>query len=992
MKSIGILREVYSKWERRSPLAPKHVSELVKNQNIQVVVQPSMRRVFRDEEFRAAGATLSDDLSGCDCIIGVKQALEQEMISGKTYLFFSHTIKAQESNMSLLDTCLNNDIRLLDHEVIKENGVRLVAFGEYAGKAGMLDTFRGLGLRLLGLGNSSPFLHLAPTYCYNSLDEAMATTAQCLEEYGKQGGSQVYALNKDKPMLITFTGNGKVTQGAMQVFNKLPNTQMLQSLDELDELGSMRKDTIFGICVQDCDVIRDENGAFDKQEYRDKPHQYNVHKFAEQVLPVTDILCMGCYWDQRYPRWIPNTPLVREKAANLLMISDLSCDTEGSFEGLRRTSTIESPFYYVRFDKTMDEIGHPNLNEMDPNNKLVLAVDILPSELPREASNHFGDCLFPFLSHLCEEQLPPILQDATICQKGSLMPKFAYIDKMRGERARSASIEVDERTVVIQLTGHLFDTGLINEILDLIERMGLKFSIELATLIKSQELGDSRLISNRARTLVVLQVAAPAGEVFNQKRSLDDIVTMLRTLVHETPQAQATLSVVDALEGEVSVPFEQDPLDFSSFESGTVLVLGSGMVSAPAIEYLLHETNVPVSVISNSREELMSLNDRFEGNRLRLIEHVNGLDLDRVADSIFDDSVACVLSLLPASMHASVAEKICIPKRLPLVTASYVGTMRDRFHKTFQELGIPMLCEMGLDPGMDHMSCAKVIEEGGGGAEVVSFQSVCGGLPAPDCADNVLGYKLSWSPMGMLLALKNPSRFISGHEVQHCENILHAAEPFALANGRYPSLNLQLIPNRDSLTYAEPYGIPLSNSIERFFRGTLRYEGFCEVMADFHASGWLDNASPFHVSAGMTWGDVLNKETFGERAWSYVEPELDKELNPKSESRLEALCGLIGTTLRMQPQDRDMTLMEHRIKFRSGQQVHSSLILFGDSKYSAMSRTVGVTAAIGVQILLTRAKELNKAGVFDPTSKWVYDDALQLLSEHGIHFSEQIIN
>ena len=172
MKTLGILREGYSKWERRSPLTPQHVARAIREHKVRVIVQPSTLRVFTNEEYARAGAEVKDDLTECDAIVGVKQVEIDSILPNKTYLFFSHTIKAQESNMKLLDRILQRNVRLVDHECIRDlqSGERLVAFGEYAGRAGMLESIRGLGIRLLGLGYSSPFLNVGPAYAYKSLD------------------------------------------------------------------------------------------------------------------------------------------------------------------------------------------------------------------------------------------------------------------------------------------------------------------------------------------------------------------------------------------------------------------------------------------------------------------------------------------------------------------------------------------------------------------------------------------------------------------------------------------------------------------------------------------------------------------------------------------------------------------------------------------------------------------------------------------------------
>jgi alpha-aminoadipic semialdehyde synthase len=152
VKTIGIIREVKSKWERRCALTPKEVKELTTDGTVKVLVQPSPSRCYTDEEFVEAGAIIEEDLSSCEVIFGVKEVPIASLIAGKTYFFFSHTIKAQEYNMPLLDAMLEKKIRMIDYECIREKSLkegdvpaRLVAFGRYAGIAGAFDFFRGIG-------------------------------------------------------------------------------------------------------------------------------------------------------------------------------------------------------------------------------------------------------------------------------------------------------------------------------------------------------------------------------------------------------------------------------------------------------------------------------------------------------------------------------------------------------------------------------------------------------------------------------------------------------------------------------------------------------------------------------------------------------------------------------------------------------------------------------------------------------------------------------
>ena len=157
-KTLAIRREEQSVWERRAPLSPSNVKRLVRA-GVRVLVQPSNRRAYPMQSYAAAGATIQEDIRDADVIVGVKQVPIDSLIESKTYCFFSHTIKAQEANMPLLDAVLEKNIRLLDYEKLcDESGQRVVAFGVFAGVAGMVNILHGLGLRLLALGHHTPFM------------------------------------------------------------------------------------------------------------------------------------------------------------------------------------------------------------------------------------------------------------------------------------------------------------------------------------------------------------------------------------------------------------------------------------------------------------------------------------------------------------------------------------------------------------------------------------------------------------------------------------------------------------------------------------------------------------------------------------------------------------------------------------------------------------------------------------------------------------------
>ncbi|XP_069936287.1 alpha-aminoadipic semialdehyde synthase, mitochondrial-like isoform X2 [Cherax quadricarinatus] len=230
---LAIRREDHSVWERGAPLGPTQVKQLVKD-GVTVIVQPSNRRAYPMQAYQNVGAKIQEDLSEAPVIIGVKQVPIDQLIPNKTYCFFSHTMKAQEANMPLLDALLHKNIRLLDYERICESqGKSVVAFGRYAGIAGMTNILHGLGLRLLALGYHTPFMYIGPAHNYRNTEMAR----QSIRDTG-------YEISLGKmpksigPLTFIFTGTGNVSQGAQEIVQELPHEYVsVKALKKIIEHG-----------------------------------------------------------------------------------------------------------------------------------------------------------------------------------------------------------------------------------------------------------------------------------------------------------------------------------------------------------------------------------------------------------------------------------------------------------------------------------------------------------------------------------------------------------------------------------------------------------------------------------------------------------------------------------------------------------------------------------------------------------------------------------
>jgi alpha-aminoadipic semialdehyde synthase len=514
---LGVVREVYSKWERRAALTPAHVARVAAD-GVRVLVQSSPKRVFSDAEYVAAGATITEDLSPAATILGVKQPRPGSLLPDHTHMFFSHTIKGQPESMPLLDEAIQKRVRLIDYECVRAggrpSGPRLIAFGEFAGKAGVISGFRGLGLRLLSLGHSSPLLGVGPPHSYLTYSDARRALASVGREIAEHGLPARYA-----PMVVAVVGRGNVSRGAVDAIDALngpasggngrgtgsigsagPVVQWV-GLDELPALSALagtpgaHQHRVYAVLLGASDVVtKSGGGAFDKEEYYAHPERYQP-SFHSTVAPHISMLVTTMYWDRRYPRLLTASQLRDlgpRETRRLLMISDLTCDVNGAVEGLTRTSTIDDPFYM--HDAAA---GREGPRGVDGPGVVMLGVDILPAELARESSAHFGDCLMPFLGALARchpvpdaamlpaapavaSALPPELEAATITSGGQLTRRYEYIAGMRHLAQRNdsaARANAVPGSTVLSLCGHIFDSGLINRALDVVEKAGASFDL-----------------------------------------------------------------------------------------------------------------------------------------------------------------------------------------------------------------------------------------------------------------------------------------------------------------------------------------------------------------------------------------------------------------------------------------------------------------------------------------------------------------------------------
>ncbi|MGA1848878.1 MAG: saccharopine dehydrogenase C-terminal domain-containing protein [Thermoplasmatota archaeon] len=427
-----------------------------------------------------------------------------------------------------------------------------------------------------------------------------------------------------------------------------------------------------------------------------------------------------------------------------------------------------------------------------------------------------------------------------------------------------------------------------------------------------------------------------------------------------------------------------------------VLVLGAGLVAKPLVRYLLERAGFGVTVASRTMEK----GERMIAGH----QHGRALAFDITRDDNLKDLVEdhdLVVSLLPYAHHTEVA-RAAIHAGKHMATTSYVSGPMKELDGSAKDAGVLLINEMGLDPGIDHMEAQRVIDDvHSRGGRVEEFISYCGGLPAPEANTNPWGYKFSWSPKGVVLASKNNARFRkNGEEIDIPGRKLFANYDHIEVHGLG---TFEGYPNRDSVPYAEIYGIPDARTV---LRGTLRNMGWCDTWKGLHDIGVLEEKK----TTALTYHDMMKELAPGVgelkdrlkaristkdndlviRNWEWLGLMEERELLDDT-SRMDALSELLQEKLFYGPGERDMIVLQHTFNTvidGERQTLHSTMIDYGISGGdSAMSRTVGIPAAIGAELILT-GKLDHLSGVQIPILPEIYKPALEKLQEQSICFKE----
>lgn len=391
---IGIIREGKTPPDSRVPFSPKQCRTLLEQfPAIEIYVAPSPSRCFSDNEYRAAGITLKDDLSDCDVLMGVKEVPVSQLIENKKYLFFSHTIKKQPHNQKLLQALLKKNIQMIDYEcLVYDNGSRILGFGHFAGIVGAHNG-------LLAYGQKTGLFSLKPAY--QSVDYAEIKTA--------------YSRLKLPPLRIALSGTGRVSQGAKEVLDTL----QIKQISPADYLTQSYQEPVYTMLTSaDLYCPKDYNRPYNRQEFHEHPALYKC-LFAP-FAAKTDLFINGVYWSPEAPVFFSKEEMAAPDFA-VKVIADITCDIDGSVPATTRATSIANPV-----------MGYnPNTQQEEPPYQAhtidIMAVDNLPNELPRDASEMFGNAL---INNVIPELLSSqsvVINRASITHNGQLTPRFEYL-------------------------------------------------------------------------------------------------------------------------------------------------------------------------------------------------------------------------------------------------------------------------------------------------------------------------------------------------------------------------------------------------------------------------------------------------------------------------------------------------------------------------------------------------------------------------------------
>ena len=399
MTKLGLIREGKIPVDNRVALTPKQLSWIKNNKNVEVKVQSSNNRCFSDKEYRLAGIEVVNDVSDCDILLGIKEVPPQQLIEGKTYLFFSHTKKMQPHNRDLIREIIKKRITIIDYECLEHtDGTRIIGFGFFAGVVGAHNAMVAYGNRtglfkLDRIDHSKSFQSLIHTYFGLKLPN----------------------------IKIAVTGSGRVAHGVLEIMNLLGVHEV-----EPDDFCTGVFDYPVYVHLKGADLYARNNGEkYVRTHFHENPAEY--HNLFRNYIPYTDVLINGVYWAEGIPRLFEKED-VQKPDFNIQTIGDITDDEHGSVPINISASTIEDFLYGVN-RQTLQKTEPYLSGSID-----VMAVGNLPNELPKDASRYFGEQLIKYvLDDLLNQQHSEVIEKATIVKQGILTDEYSYLKDYAGQ-------------------------------------------------------------------------------------------------------------------------------------------------------------------------------------------------------------------------------------------------------------------------------------------------------------------------------------------------------------------------------------------------------------------------------------------------------------------------------------------------------------------------------------------------------------------------------
>ncbi|KAH9850886.1 saccharopine dehydrogenase [Lenzites betulinus] len=447
-----------------------------------------------------------------------------------------------------------------------------------------------------------------------------------------------------------------------------------------------------------------------------------------------------------------------------------------------------------------------------------------------------------------------------------------------------------------------------------------------------------------------------------------------------------------------------------------VLLLGSGAVARPCAEYVVRNPDNALTIACRTLSSAEALAGDLRNTTAASLDAGSE---DPAKQAALEKAIAesdLVISLVPYTYHVNVI-KAAIKGKTNVVTTSYISPGIRELEEEIKKAGIVVMNEIGLDPGVDHLYAIKTIDEvHAKGGKIKEFHSYCGGLPAPECSDNPLGYKFSWSPRGGLLALLNNASYLAGGQQVDVpgKDLMSVAKPYYIT----PAFAFVAYPNRDSVPFREYYNIP---EAEHVIRGTLRYQGFPEFVKALVALGWLNLEKKDWLKEGQTWSEVMQQAIGASDATESTLVARVKELckfPDEGESRrilsglkwiglfssepatvrggtlLDTLCARLETLMAYADGERDLVMLQHKfvVEWADGRRdtLTSTLEAYGEPQgHSAMALYVGVPCGIAVQLVLDGV--FKTPGIVAPYSKEICDPLREVLEQQGLGLVERVL-